>query len=182
MYGRSVDCLHRDSAMPAIKYKVNLSDDEKLQLENLLSKGKSAARSQTRARILLKAAAGLQDKDIIQSLDVSASMVAKVRQRCVEEGPEAALKDRQRPGKMAKLTDKQAAHIIAIACSDAPKGHERWTLRLLADKVVALSYASSFSYEAVRQLLKKHTETLAETGMVYSRSECGICSGYGRRG
>jgi transposase len=126
--------------MPAIKYKVNLSDDEKLQLENLLSKGKSAARSQTRARILLKAAAGLQDKDIIQSLDVSASMVAKVRQR---------------PGKMAKLTDKQAAHIIAIACSDAPKGHERWTLRLLADKVVALSYASSFSYEAVRQLLKK---------------------------
>src|SRR5664280_266449 len=154
MHGRSVDCLHRDSAMPAIKYKVNLSDDEKLQLENLLSKGKSAARSQTRARILLKAAAGLQDKDIIQSLDVSASMVAKVRQRCVE-GPEAALKDRQRLGKMAKLTDKQAAHIIAIACSDAPKGHERWTLRLLADKVVALSYASSFSYEAVRQLLKK---------------------------
>ena len=78
-------------------------------------------------------------------------MVAKVRQRCVEEGPEAALKDRQRPGKMAKLTDKQAAHIIAIACSDAPKRHEHWTLRLLADKVVALSYASSFSYEAVRQ-------------------------------
>ena len=77
--------------MPAIKYKVNLSDDEKLQLEILLLKGKSAARSQTRARILLKAAAGLQDKDIIQSLDVSASMVAKDRrQRCVEEGPEAA--------------------------------------------------------------------------------------------
>lgn len=149
------DFSHRDSTMPAIKYKVNLSDDEKLQLEALLRKGKSAARSQTRARILLKAAAGLQDKDIIHALGVSLSMVAKARQRCVEEGPEAALKDRPRPGKVPKLTDKQAAHIIAIACSDAPKGHEHWTLRLLADKVVALSYAPSFSHEAIRQLLKK---------------------------
>jgi transposase len=65
------------------------------------------------------------------------------------------LKDHPRPGKTAKLTNKQAAHVIAIACSDAPEGHEHWTLRLLADKVVALSYASSFSHEAIRQLLKK---------------------------
>ncbi|TRX00053.1 helix-turn-helix domain-containing protein [Candidatus Methylobacter oryzae] len=79
--------------MAAIKYKVNLTDEEKLQLEALVHKGKSAARSQTRARILLKAASGLHDKDIIQALDVSASLVAKTRQRCVEEGPEAALKE-----------------------------------------------------------------------------------------
>jgi len=84
--------------MPAIRYKVNLTDEEKRQLEALLHQGQSAARSQTRARILLKAASGLQDKDIIQALDVSASMVAKTRQRCVEEGPEAALKERPRPG------------------------------------------------------------------------------------
>jgi len=109
----------------------------------------------TRARILLKAASGLQDKDIIEALDVSPSMVAKTRQRCVEEGIEVALKDHPRPGKTAKLTNKQATHVIAIACSDAPEGHEHWTLRLLADKVVALSYASSFSHEAIRQLLKK---------------------------
>ena len=141
--------------MPAIKYKVNLTDDEKLHLEALIHKGKSAARSQTRARILLKATAGLQDKDIIQALDVSPSMVAKTRQRCVEEGPETALKDRPRPGQALKLTDKQAAHIIAIACSDAPAGHEHWTLRLLADKVVELSYAPSCSHETIRQLLKK---------------------------
>ncbi|MFZ2448928.1 MAG: helix-turn-helix domain-containing protein, partial [Methylovulum miyakonense] len=105
--------------MSAIKYKVNLTDDEKLHLEALLQKGKSAARSQTRARILLKSAGGLQDKDIINALDVSPSMVAKTRQRCVEEGPEAALKDHPRPGQASKLTDKQAAHIIATACSDA---------------------------------------------------------------
>lgn len=71
--------------MPAIKYKVNLTDDEKLRLEEFLQKGKSAARSQTRARILLKSASGLQDKDIIEALNVSPSMVAKTRQRCVEE-------------------------------------------------------------------------------------------------
>ena len=98
---------------------------------------------------------GLQDKDILEALGVSPSMVAKTRQRCVEEGIEMALKDHPRPGKTAKLTNKQAAHVIAIACSDAPEGHEHWTLRMLADKVVELSYASSFSHEAIRQLLKK---------------------------
>ena len=74
--------------MPAIKYKVNLTDDEKFQLEALVHKGSSAARSQTRARILLKAALGVQDKNIILAMDVSPSMAAKNRQRCVEEGPE----------------------------------------------------------------------------------------------
>lgn len=88
----------------------------------------------------------------------------------MEEGQEVALKDRPRPGQAPQLTDKQAAHIIAIACSDAPEGHQHWTLRLLADKVVELSYAPSCSYEMIRQLLKKHSETLAETGMVYSGS------------
>jgi transposase len=74
----------------------------------------------------------------------------------VEEGPESALKDHPRPGKSPKLTDKQAAHLIAVACSDAPDGHNHWTLRLLADKVVELNYADSCSYETIRQLLKKH--------------------------
>jgi len=142
--------------MPAIKYKVNLSDDERQILQAVVQKGKSTARSQTRARILLKAAEGSRDKDIIDALNVSPSMVAKTRQRCVEEGPESALKDHPRPGKAPKLTDKQAAHLIAVACSDAPDGHNHWTLRLLANKVVELSYADSCSYETIRQLLKKH--------------------------
>jgi transposase len=146
----------REAIMPAIKYKVNLNANEKQMLQAIVQKGKSAARSQTRARILLKAAEGLQDQDIIDALNVSPSMVAKTRQRCVEEGPESALKDRPRPGKAPKLTDKQAAHLIAVACSDAPDGHDHWTLRLLADKVVELNYADSCSYETIRQLLKKH--------------------------
>ena len=121
-----------------------------------MQKGKSAVRSQTRARILLKAAEGSQDKGIIDALNVSPSMVAKTRQRCVEERPESALKDHPRPGKAPKLSDKQAAHLIAVACSDAPDGHNHWTLRLLADKVVELNYVDSCSYETIRQLLKKH--------------------------
>jgi transposase len=158
--------------MPALKYKVTLTEDEKLRLEALIHKGKASARSLTRARILLKAAAGIRDKDIIQALAVSESMVLTTRQRCGEAGPEAALKERPRPGKAPKLTEKQAAHLIAIACSEAPAGHDHWTLRLLADKVVELSYADRCSYETIRQLLKKHPKTLAEARVVHSGSEC----------
>lgn len=154
--------------MPALKYRVTLTEDEVELLEGLVRKGKCAARKQTRARILLKAAAGNKDAEIMEALTVSATMVYNTRQRCVEEGVEAALIDRPRPGKAPKLTDKQCAHVIATACTPAPEGHEHWTLRLLAGRVVELGYAESFSYETVRRLLKKHTEALAGPGMVHS--------------
>ena len=153
---RDFCCQSKLSCLPLNPRKINLSDDERQILQAVVQKGKSAARSQTRARILLKAAEGSRDKDIIDALNVSPPMVAKTRQRCVEEGPESALKDHPRPGKAPKLSDKQAAHLIAVACSDAPDGHNHWTLRLLADKVVELNYADSCSYETFRQLLKKH--------------------------
>ncbi len=153
---RDFCCESKLSCLPLNPRKINLSDNERQILQAVVQKGKSAARSQTRARILLKAAEGSRDKDIIDALNVSPSMVAKTRQRCVEERPEAALKDHPRPGKAPKLSDKQAAHLIAVACSDAPDGHNHWTLRLLADKVVELNYADSCSYETIRQLLKKH--------------------------
>lgn len=170
-----------ENDMPAIKYRVTLSDEEVELLEALLRKGKSAARKQTRARILLKAAAGCRDAEIMKALAVSATMVGNTRQRCVEEGVEAALHDRPRPGKAPKLTDKQSAQLIATACTPAPAGHDHWTLRLLAGKVVQLGYSDSCSYETVRRLLKKHPETLASAGMVYSRGRRGVCRGDGRR-
>lgn len=142
--------------MPGIKYRVTLTDDEVALLESLLRKGKSAARKQTRVRILLKAAAGHDDGTIMKALSVSASMVYKIRQRYVEEGVEAAINDKPHPGKAPKLSDEQCAHVIAMACASAPAGHDHWTLRLLAGKVVELGYADSFSYEAVRRILKKH--------------------------
>lgn len=167
--------------MPAIKYRVSLTQDEQAHLGALLRKGKCAARTQTRARILLKAASGCQDEEIMRALNVSASMVASTRRRCVEEGVELALKDRPRPGPAHKLTERQCARVIAIACSKAPEGHNHWALRLLADKVVELGYAASFSHEAVRQLLKKHAQTLAKAGMVHSGGERGVRGGDGRR-
>ncbi len=167
--------------MPAIKYRVMLTDDEVEMLEALLRKGKSAARKQTRARILLKAAAGSKDVQIMEALAVSATMIYNTRQRCVEEGVEAALQDRPRPGKAPKLTDKQCAHLIAMACTPAPAGHAQWTLRLLANQIVQLGYADSFSHETVRRLLKKHPETVAGPGMVHSRGQRGVCRSDGRR-
>lgn len=143
--------------MPAIKYRVDLTETERVQLQALTHKGTSGARSQTRARILLKADEGLHDDEVARALDVGINTVARVRQRFVEGGLERALKDGPRPGAEPKLDAKQCAHVIALACSDAPAGHTRWTLRLLADKVVELGMADSFSHEAVRRLLKKTT-------------------------
>jgi transposase len=137
------------------KYVVDLSEEERAQLESIIRKGKSSARLQARARILLKADEGMLNQDIMSALDVSETMVYRARQRLVEEGLEAALRDKVRPGKKPKLDDKQCAHLIALACSAAPDGHDHWTLRLLADKVVKLGFAEEFSHEAVRGVLKK---------------------------
>lgn len=141
------------------KYVVELSKEEQEELERLIRKGKSSARKQTRARILLKANEGMQVQEIMKVLDASEDMVYRARQRFVEEGLEAALNDNPRPGKQCKLNDKQRAHVIALACSDAPDGHEHWTLRLLADKVVELGFAESISRETVRSVLKKTTSS-----------------------
>jgi transposase len=167
--------------MPAIKYRGTLTEEEVEMLESLLRKGKSAACKQTRARILLKAAAGCKDAEIMEALAVSAPMVGHTRQRCVEEGVEVALEDRPRPGKAAKLTDQQCAHRIATVCTPAPAGHEHWTLRLLAERGVPLGDAESFSYETMRRLLKKHFEALAGAGVVHSGGRRGVCRAHGGR-
>ena len=138
------------------RYVVNLEKHEVEYLEGVISKGKRSARLITRARILLKTASGCKDSEIMEALDVSDRMVYTTRKACVEGGVDAALHDLPRPGNKPKLTDKQCAHVIATACSAAPVGHDHWTLRLLADQVVKLEFAESFSHESVRQLLKKH--------------------------
>ena len=91
----------------------------------------------------------------MKSTMVGPSTVSRVRQRFVEGGLERALNDRPRPGQQRKLDGKQEAHLVAVACSSAPEGHTRWTLQLLADRVVKLELADSISRETVRQILKK---------------------------
>ncbi len=142
-------------------YRVRLAAEERAYLGDLLSKGKAAARTLTHARILLKVDEGeagprLSDEAIAEALDISRSTVERVRIRCVEEGFEAAL--RPRPSRQLhprKLDGAQEAHLIAVACSPAPKGRVRWSLRLLADKLVELEIVDAISYETVRQTLKK---------------------------
>ena len=146
--------------MAARKYPVKLTETETAQLERLLRKGRSLAREQTRARILLKATTGCQDSKIMEEVSVSSSLVFQTRKRYAEEGLEAALHDRPHLGARPKLTEAQYAQIIATACTTAPAGHDHWTLRLLADRVVQLGFAKSFSHEAVRLLLKKTHSSL----------------------
>jgi transposase len=142
-------------------YRVRLTAEERAHLGDLLSKGKAAARTLTHARILLKVDEGeagprLSDEAIAEALDINRSTVERVRIRCVEEGFEAAL--RPRPSRQLhprKLDGAQEAHLIAVACSPAPKGRVRWSLRLLADKLVELEIVDDISHETVRQTLKK---------------------------
>lgn len=141
--------------MPASKYRVDLTENEREQLLNIARRGKSSARKVKRALILCKADEGLRDQEIAEALLVGAATVSRVRQRFVEEGLESALNERPRPGQRRKLDGKQEAHLVAVACSHAPAGHARWTLKLLADKVVELEFADSISPETVRQVLKK---------------------------
>ena len=96
----------------------------------------------------------MTDAQIATALNTGEATVERTRKRFVEEGL-GALNERPRPGARPKLKGKQAAHVIALACSQAPEGRRRWTLRLLADKVVELGFAESFSREAVRRVLKK---------------------------
>src|SRR6266852_2471785 len=142
-------------------YRMKVTPEERAQLVELLSKGKAAARTLTHARILLKADEGvagprLSDEAIAEALEVNRSTVERVRTLCVEEGFEAAL--RPRPSRQLhprKLDGVQEAHLITLACSPAPNGRARWSLRLLADKVVELEIVDGISHETVRQTLKK---------------------------
>ena len=141
--------------MPVSKYKVELTQSERSALIETSGRGKPLARTVKRALALLKADEGLADREVAEAVSLSAATVARVRRRFVEEGLEAAINDRPRSGRERKLSGRQEAHLVAIACSNAPEGHTNWTLHLLADKVVELEFAGSISLETVRQILKK---------------------------
>ncbi len=142
-------------------YIVTLTSEERTTLRELISSGKAAARKLSHARILLKAdssegRSGWNDAAISQALDVGTATVERVRKRFVEEGLEAALSRRSpRREYRRKLDGDGEAHLIALACSESPEGSARWTLRLLADRMVALEYIDELSYQTVRRVLKK---------------------------
>ena len=121
----------------------------------------------TRARILLKTEEGWPAPRVAEALDISVGTVFRIKRRFVEDGLEGVLNDRPQANRYRKLDERGEAHPIALACSSTPHGHEHWTLRLLAGKVVELGLTTSMSHEGVRQRLKK---TLSNRG----RSSSGV--------
>ncbi len=144
------------------KYVIRLSEDERNRLTALVSKGKAAARKRLHAQVLLKAdvsaaGAGWTDQQIVDALDVGERMVQAIRQRCVEEGLDAALERKKqcRPSRQKVLDGAKEAQMVALCCGKVPPGQARWTLRLLAGELVRLEIVESISHETVRQALKK---------------------------
>ena len=156
--------------MPNILYKVSLTKEEREELNTLRSGGKRAANSVLNALILLNCDSGehqdnqLSNQQICEVLRVSMRRVDRVKRRFVEEGMDRAVERKSGgPRPAARRIDGETeAHLVALACSKAPEGRARWTLRLLADKLVELGHCESVSHETVRAVLKKRNQTLAK--------------------
>ena len=147
--------------MAAKQYVVRLTEEERARLHTLLGSGSAPARRLTHARILLKAnqgeaGPGWTDAAIATALEVGRATVARVRQRFVSEGLEAALEHKAPDREYRRTLDgAQEAHLLALACSAPPEGRARWSLRLLAERLVALEVVETVSHETVRQVLKQ---------------------------
>jgi transposase len=136
-------------------YRVTLTEQERRLLLALTQKGRASARQVRRAQILLAAADGHRDATIAQLLRSSLSTIERTRKRFVDAGLEAALHEQPRPGARRNLDGKQAAFLIALACSEPPAGRTRWTMQLLADRIVELGVVEAIADETVRRVLKK---------------------------
>ena len=154
------------------KYKVTLTEDERLKLKVLTSKGSHRSQKVLNALILLNCDEGeFQDtrskNEVTASvLQVSMRKIDRVKKRFVEEGFDVALNGRKGERVYAKKADGDfEAHLIALSCSEPPEGFARWSLRLLADCVVELNYIDSISYETVRRVLKKRNKALETARM-----------------
>jgi transposase len=134
---------------------IKLSDNELRSLTTLLRRGSIAARAQTRARVLDLLHRGQHPNHIAETLGISSATVFNIKRRYLQEGLESALFEKPRSGKPPTIDGTQRAKITALACSPAPTGHARWTLRLLADRAIQLGFVETISHNAVKEILKK---------------------------
>lgn len=148
------------------RYRVTLLEEERQELQSMVSAGKAAARKLVRARILLLAdqadgGPGKPDQEIADALGCGRATIGRTRQQFVEEGMEAALNPKPTTRiYQRRLDGKAEAHLVALACGAPPEGRAHWPLRLLADRMVGLGYVESVCHEAVRQTLKKMHSSL----------------------
>ncbi len=157
------------------KYKVQLTEKEEQELTEITSKGSIKVRVYKRVQILLLAnekrkGGAKSDEQIAEIVLLSTPTVQRIRQRFVEGGLANSLYDKARSGAPKKFTGQEKAQITALACSTAPEGRNRWTLRLLAEKMVELKYVDSLSYDTVQQVLKKTNLSLISNDSGVSES------------
>lgn len=138
---------------------LSLTDEQREHLDKLIRSGNAPARVQTRARLLLHTDRSqgdeCPDKEVAQAVRVNPATVVRTRKAFLDDGMKAALYDKPRPGADPKITGDIEAKLVTLACSDAPDGRARWTLRLLAQQMVELGYIESISNQAIGQRLKK---------------------------
>ena len=170
------------------KYVVRLSAEERDRLDALIRSGKHSAQLLTKARILLKAdvsevGEGWSDSKIVEALDTSISTIERTRRQLVEEGLEGVLTRKHSPASARpRIFDGAAeAKLIALACSEPPKGRARWTLRLLEDTVVELNIVERASDNTIGRTLKKHSQTASERAVGHSTGrQCRLRGQHGR--
>ena len=146
--------------MPEKIYHIQLSKEERSQLQRYVRKGKKSARSITRAHVLLLADNQMVDEDIAETLGISLATVYRIRKSYHQEGLAKTLKDKPRSGAPSKVDGRLEAQLTMLACSDPPEGHARWTQRLLADKLVSLDLIDTISHVTIGKLLKKTNSNL----------------------
>jgi transposase len=155
--------------MPIISYKVTLTQKERDELHEISHNGKRAARLVLNALVFLAVDRGehqtvkQSERDIAETLHISPCSINNLKKRFVEEGLDAALERKPMPSRGKRHDGDFEAHLTALACSKAPEGHARWSLRLLADRVVELQYAEKISHETIRQILKKTNLNLGKS-------------------
>ncbi len=137
------------------KHKINLSEEQRQELLDIIKKGKASARRIRRSHTLLMASDGSTDETIAKTLHISVATVERTRKQFCEEDLEVTLTERPRIGKPPKLMGVEEAFLIATTCSDAPQGSARWTLKMLADRLVSLEIVDSLSKSTVFRILKK---------------------------
>jgi hypothetical protein len=157
------------------RYVVRLSAEERKQLEDWVNRGRETASRRQHAQILLLADEGelgntLMDREVAERVGCTRRTVEQIRERCVCERLQVALERRKRCRERSRVLDGEGeARLVSLACSEPPAGRSRWTLKMQGDRLVELDVVESISVEAVRLVLKKHHQTLAEAHVVYSR-------------
>ena len=151
------------------RYIIKLTEEERAKLTQMTKGGRHAVREVQRAQILLKSDAGAVDQEIAEHLNINVRTVERVRQRYVVEGIDKAVRTAKYPPRKGKFHGEAQAELVHLACSAPPEGRQRWTLQLLADKMVELKVLESVSLEGVRQQLKKkRVKTLANSKVLHT--------------